>query len=174
MLACGLRRQLRKLPELVPPPPAPVTLLILSELLDPENLGASLRAAAAFGVDAVVVGPHCPDPFSRRVIRVSMGAVWKVPLTLSDNLSPDVDWLQQQAGVDVVATVLDPQADPLARASRSRRMAILLGSEGCGLPVELIGRCHRRVTIPMQLATDSLNVSMAAGIFLYHFTQAEA
>jgi tRNA G18 (ribose-2'-O)-methylase SpoU len=171
VLACGLRRPYPPLGAVVPPPSEPATLVLLSQVQDPENVGAILRAGAAFGVDGVVFGPHCADPFSRRVLRVSMGAVWKLPLATSDDLARDVRWLQQQAEIEVAATVLDAQAEPLAGARRHRRMALLFGSEGHGLDPSLIGQCRRRLTIPMRPGTDSLNAAMAAGIFLYYVTQ---
>jgi tRNA G18 (ribose-2'-O)-methylase SpoU len=169
MLACGLRQPYLSVRQIVPPLPEPVTLVLLAQIQDPENVGATLRACAAFGIGGVVLGPHCADPLSRRVVRVSMGAVWKLNLAVSDDLAGDVAWLQNEAAVEVAATVLDPLAEPLARARRGRRIALLFGSEGHGLDTKLINRCARRLTIPMQLSTDSLNVSMAAGIFLYHF-----
>jgi tRNA G18 (ribose-2'-O)-methylase SpoU len=171
VLACGLRKPPAGVRAVVPTRPTPATLVVLSGLMDQENVGAILRAAAAFGVDAVVLGPQCADPFSRRVVRVSMGAVLKLNLATSDDLAGDVDWLQDAAGIEVVASVLDSAADPLEAARRSYRMALLLGNEGHGLEPDLIRRCRRRVTIPMEMGTDSLNVSMAAGIFLYHFTR---
>lgn len=171
LLACGLRKPPAAVCDVVPDRAVPATLVVLSGLMDPENMGAILRAAAAFGVDAVVVGPQCADPFSRRVVRVSMGAVFKLTLATSDDLTVAVTWLQEQAAIDVVATVLDPEAEPLDKARPSDRMALLLGNEGHGLDADLIQQCRRRVTIPMKMGTDSLNVSMAAGVFLYHFTR---
>jgi tRNA G18 (ribose-2'-O)-methylase SpoU len=170
VLACGRREPYPALADLVPPAPQPTMLVVLSGVQDRENVGAILRASAAFGVDAVMLGPHCADPFSRRVARVSMGAVWKMPLTESPDLARDIDWLEQQAGVAVIATLLDDAAEPLAAARHERRVALLFGGEAFGLDADLIGRCRHRVTIPMQLDTDSLNVAMAASIFLYHFT----
>jgi tRNA G18 (ribose-2'-O)-methylase SpoU len=171
VLACGLRRPYPTLADVVPSMPRAATLVLMSQVQDPENVGAILRASAAFGIDAVVLGPHCADPFSRRVLRVSMGAVWKLPMTQSADVQRDITWLQDSAGIEVAATVLDADADPLVGATRSRRTALLFGSEGHGLDPTLIGACRRRITIPMQLGTDSLNAAMAAGIFLHYFTQ---
>ena len=66
-------------------------------------------------------------------------------------------------------TVIDEDAIPLHRAERPQKPALLLGSEGLGLPQELIDLCDQKVTIPMQHNTDSLNVAVAAGVFLHHF-----
>jgi tRNA G18 (ribose-2'-O)-methylase SpoU len=171
LLACGLRRPYPPLSEIVPPMNRAATLVLMSQIQDPENVGAIVRASAAFGIDAVLLGPHCADPFSRRVLRVSMGAVWKVPMALSADLREDIMWLQESSGVEAVATVLDASAEPLLGASRGKRTALLFGSEGYGLDPALADCCRRRVTIPMQRGTDSLNAAMAAGIFLHHFTQ---
>ena len=73
--------------------------------------------------------------------------------------------------IELIATVLDPSSQPLAEARGSDRMALLFGGEAQGLSAEILRACDRRVTIPMKLGTDSLNVAVAAGIFLYHFTR---
>ena len=150
--------------------PANCTVLVCPHTRSAENLGALLRIGAAFGVAGVVLGPQCTDPFWRRTIRVSMGAVFKLPLLQSDDLRRDLDTLAQAHGFERVAAVTDADAQPLAAASRGPRLALLLGSEDQGLG-EWVHCSDRRVTIPMSLGTDSLNVAVAAAVFLYHFTQ---
>ncbi len=87
----------------------------------------------------------------------------------SANLPTDLDRLQA-LGVELLATVLAPDAEPLKACTRPRRFALLLGSEGHGLPAEIIAQCDRRITIPMHPGVDSLNVAVAAGIILHHFS----
>jgi tRNA G18 (ribose-2'-O)-methylase SpoU len=71
----------------------------------------------------------------------------------------------------LVATVLDAAAEPLATARRrSQRIGLVFGNEAQGLSPQVLAECDRRVTIPMRLGTDSLNVAVAAAVFLYHFT----
>ena len=83
----------------------------------------------------------------------------------------DLKRLRDEWGVELAATVLDDAAEPLSHAGRAGRFGLLFGNEAQGLDGEHVAVCQRRVTIPMKLGTDSLNVAVAAGIFLYHFTQ---
>lgn len=149
----------------------PVTLLVVPQIKDQTNLGSLMRIAAAFGVTALVLGPECCDPFYRRSVRVSMGAVFHLPIHRSADLLADLDLLHDRFGVDRIATVLDTDAEPLHAARRGPRLAVLLGHEVDGLPPDVVARCDRRVTIPVHMGTDSLNVSIAAAVFCYHFTK---
>lgn len=150
---------------------SPLTLTVCPNCDNPENLGAIIRISRGFGVDAVILGKGCCDPFSRRVLRVSMGAAFRVPIVESRDLAADLARLQNEWRVELAATVLDPHAEPLHTARRGDRLAILFGNEHAGLSEEWIARCDRRLTIPMTGEADSLNVSVAAGIFLHHFTR---
>jgi len=142
------------------------TLVVLEDLTDVDNLGAIARHAAAFGADALLLSPRCADPFYRKAIRVSLGAVLTLPIVRLVNWPEDLRRLRAD-GVSLVAAVLDPDATPLARFERSPRTAILLGAEGPGLSAEARALCDHRVTIPMSPGADSLNVGTAAAIFLY-------
>jgi tRNA G18 (ribose-2'-O)-methylase SpoU len=155
---------------------ADVTLVILPEIANTDNLGSLIRISAAFGVSAVILGERCCDPFYRQSVRVSMGSIFQVPIRRSTDLSSDLRTLRQRHGMQLIATVLDGDAQDLARAQRTTpRIGLLFGNEAQGLGPSDIAACDRRVTIPMRLGTDSLNVSVAAGIVLYHFThRAEA
>jgi tRNA G18 (ribose-2'-O)-methylase SpoU len=168
ILACGRRRPNPTLAELAPPGPR-LTLVICPEIQDPENLGSILRLSSAFGVDGVLVGRGSADPFSRRVLRVSMGASLRVPIREPTDLVDDLNQLRDPLSVQLAATVLDSTAEPLCSAVRPDRFALLFGSEGHGLDSALVALCDRRITIPMHAGTDSLNVAIAAGIFLHHF-----
>ena len=150
---------------------APVTLVVCPEISNTENLGSLIRIAAGFGATAVVLGQHCCDAFYRQSVRVSMGTVFRLPIVQSKNLLTDLTEMKQRWGVETIATVCQHDAEPLARAPRSKRIAILFGNEAQGLGADYIAACDRRVTVPMQLGTDSLNVSVAAGVVMYHFTQ---
>ncbi len=126
-----------------------------------------MRNAAAFGVDAVLVGPHAADPFSRRVLRVSMGAAFRMPIVESADLEVDLRHLGRRWNVELWATVLRPAAKPLGDAARPRRLGLVFGSEGHGLDDRWIACCDAQFTIPMAAGTDSLNVAVASGIFLH-------
>ena len=99
-----------------------------------------------------------------------MGTIFQLPLIPSQDLLRDMRRLRDEWKFDLVATVLDADAQPLAEARRADRVALLFGGEAQGLSREIVETCDWRVTIQMRLGTDSLNVSIAAGIFLYHFT----
>ena len=171
VLACGKRRANPALKDVLAAAEQRATVVVCPDVQDPENLGAILRIAAAFGVDLLMLGSRAADPLSRRVLRVSMGAALAVPLIRSDDLPANLGRLRSDFGFELAATVLDADAEPLNRAARPERIALLFGSEGHGLDRSLVERCDRRLTIAMQRGTDSLNVAVAAGMFLYHFTR---
>lgn len=168
VMACGVRPLLPTLVEQAERWPADVTLVVLPETTSPANLGSLLRACCAFGATGVLLGPNCCDPFYRQAIRVSMGAAFTIPLLGSDDLAGDLRWLGEH-GIQRIATVLDERAEPLPAARRPQRIALLFGNEAQGLRPDILKLCDRRVTIPMQLGADSLNVASAAAVVLYHF-----
>ena len=174
VLGCGHRPTERSLEQCVPPPPGPAAIVVCADVQDPENLGGMLRSSAALGADAVILGPRCADPFSRRVLRVSMGTAFKVPIREATDLLSDLRALRDSLQVEVLATVLHEDAVPLARVRAPARVALVFGSEGYGLPPECLELCQQQITIPMHRQTDSLNVSVAAGIFIHHFASRRA
>ena len=147
----------------------PVTLLVAPKVKEPANLGALVRTAAAFGVTGLIIGPECCDPFYRRAVRVSMGAVFRLPIVRSGDIIADLQHLHDVFHVQRIATVLDESAEPLHTADRPTRIALLMGHEVTGVTDAEVAACDRRVTIPVHLGTDSLNVSVAAAVFCYHF-----
>jgi tRNA G18 (ribose-2'-O)-methylase SpoU len=171
VLASGRRRPWPHLADLVRATGREATVVICPALHNPENLGTIVRIGDVFGVDAVVVGAQgCPDPLSRRVLRVSMGTALRLPVIDSADLVGDVERLRSEWGFQLAATVVDPDAEPLDAVRRPDRLALFLGSEGEGLGPEWVARCDRRITIPMRPGAESLNVAVAAGIVLYHLT----
>jgi tRNA G18 (ribose-2'-O)-methylase SpoU len=171
MLACGRRRSAAPLAAVLPPGSEPSTILVCIDVHDPTNLGGILRNAAAFGADAVIVHHRCADVFSRRVLRVSMGAAFQLPLVECQDLQSLFNALRSEHGYHLLAMVLDAQAEPLESARRSSRQALVIGNEGHGLEPFWVAQCDRRVTLPMSPRTDSLNAAVASGVFLYHFTR---
>ena len=145
------------------------TLVIAHELNNTENLGAILRIAAGFGAAGVILGPRTADVFYRQSIRVSMGNVFALRLAKSDDLIRDLGLLAS-AGFETIATVTDSDATPLPRLAVGPRRAVVLGGEAHGLPADVAAACTHRATIPMHLGTDSLNVAIAAAVFLYHLS----
>lgn len=133
-----------------------------------DNMGGVFRNAAAFGAAAVLLDARCCDPFYRKAIRVSVGAVLRTPMAVGLDALAMIAGLRA-AGFEPMA--LSPSAsEPLERAPRGGRVALILGPEGPGLSPAVIERC-RPIGIPMSGGFDSLNVSVASGIALHHFTR---
>ncbi len=169
ILGCGIRPAASDWSARVPPPANAAVAVLCSAVRDAENLGVILRNCAAFGVDFVLIGDQSIDPFTRRVLRVSMATALKLNICLSADLNVDLRRLRHDFGFHCAATVLDPNATPLAVARRPRRLALVFGNELTGVAADTRLQCESQVTIPMSLETDSLNVAVASGIFLYHF-----
>ncbi len=174
IMACGRRKPAMSLDDVIPKDKPDLLLVVCGQIANVENIGTLFRLAAGFGADAMILGELCHDPFWRQSIRVSMGTIFKMPLVTSRNLVGDLERLRQEWGVEVAATVLDAAAEPIATAGRAKKFALAFGNEAHGLTEAEVAACDRKVTIPMSLGTDSLNVGIAAGIFLYHFTQVRA
>jgi len=157
----------------VPPPPPESALrdarrlLVLPRLYDSENLGLLLRSAAALGLDGVLAGPG-PGQWTRRTVRVSMGAVWRIPVWRSeDPWRLLADWKAAEPGAEVVAAALAPTAED-ARAWQPRsRCALVMGPEDTGLDAAHLAQCDRIVAIPMASGMDSLNVAAAGAILMF-------
>ncbi len=171
VMAAGRRRPSPRLDEVLPPTAAQLTVVVCPNCDNPENLGAIVRISRGFGADLILLGTGCCDPFSRRVLRVSMGTAFRQPIIESPDLAGDLKRLKSEWNFRLAASVLDPTAAPLTEARRSPRFGLLLGNEATGLGSEWIVACDQTVTIPMSGDADSLNVAVAAGIFLHHFTR---
>jgi tRNA G18 (ribose-2'-O)-methylase SpoU len=169
VMAVGKRPRSPRMDEVILPT-GTATVVVCPETNNTDNLGGIIRASAAFGATAVLLGERCADPYYRQSIRVSMGAVFSLPIVRSEHLAVDLKWLREQR-FELLATVTDTGAEALSTVRRAERVGIVLGNEAQGLGMEWIEQCDRRVTIPMHLGTDSLNVHAAAAVFLYHFMQ---
>lgn len=171
VLGCGRRPESVSLSRFLEQHPGRLTMVVCADVQGPDNLGVMLRTCSALGVDGVIVGPKAGDPFSRRVVRVSMGLALQLPIIDSRDVARDLVEMRDRWGVELAAAVVDEAAERLDRAERADRFALLFGNEGHGLDDEIVAACDRRITIPMPPGVDSLNVSVAAGIFIYHFTR---
>jgi tRNA G18 (ribose-2'-O)-methylase SpoU len=133
-----------------------------------DNMGGLFRNAAAFGVEAVLLDPSCCDPLYRKAIRVSVGAALKTPFA---RLADDEDALALLEAHAFAPLALAPHgATRLSALEPALRAAILLGSEGAGLPPDILGRA-RTVSIPMAAGWDALNVAAASAIALHCLTE---
>lgn len=174
MLACGRRKPNSNLTEVLSSRGLHHVIVACVGIQNPDNVGTILRLAAGFGATAVLLGDGCADPFSRRALRVSMGHALSMPIIDSRDaeLVAELRRLQADLDFELVATVVSDDAETLKGASVSSRTVLLFGNEDAGLSEEWIEMSDRRVTIPMHNNTDSLNVGVAAGIFLHHFSNA--
>ena len=143
-------------------------IAVLEDVMNPTNIGAIIRSAAALHMDALVLTSACSDPFYRRAIRVSMGNVFQIPWTYFPKGS---DWTRQlhQLGYKTVAMALKEDSldiyDP--RLQQEDKLAVVLGTEGDGLAAETIAHCDYTVRIPMSHGVDSLNVAAASAVAFY-------
>ena len=136
-------------------------VVVIDGVVDTTNIGAIFRSAAALGIDAVVLTPTSCDPLNRRAIRVSMGTVFLVPWTWVD----DAESLRA-LGFKTVAMALTDRSVAIAapQLCAEPRLAIIMGTEGDGLPDSTIQRADYTARIPMAHGVDSLNVAAAAAV----------
>ena len=148
---------------------------VLEDFTNHTNTGAVFRAAAALGIDAVLLSPRCADPLYRRSVKVSMGTVFTVPWA---RVAPWPDALAgvRSAGFVLLALTPDPAALALAAVpvDALERCALLLGAEGPGLSPAALAAADITVRIPMSRGVDSLNVAAAAAVAFYAVAHARA
>ena len=136
-------------------------IAVMDSVVNSENTGAIFRAAAALGIDALLLTRTCCDPLNRRACRVSMGTVFQIPWTYLDNYNQ----LKEQ-GFKTVALALTDRSvsidDPCLK--EPNRLAIIMGTEGDGLSDSVLRQCDHVAKIPMQRGVDSLNVAAAASV----------
>jgi tRNA G18 (ribose-2'-O)-methylase SpoU len=148
-------------------------LVALERVGNADNVGATFRAAAAFGAGGVLLGQSCADPLYRKAIRTSMGAALQVPFASDVTLLDALAGLRRD-GWAVVGLMPAASASPardIFAGVRDARVAIVLGHEGDGLTAAATEACTHLARIPMRSDVDSLNVAMAAGIALYEWRQ---
>ena len=145
-------------------------IVLLENVMNPTNVGAIFRSAAALGMDAILLTPGCSDPLYRRSARVSMGTVFQIPWTfLGETMQdwPDEGMKRlQKIGFRTAAMALSDRSiaidDP--RLLQEEKLAVVLGSEGDGLTEDTIAKCDYTVKIPMAHGVDSLNVAAASAV----------
>lgn len=142
-------------------------LIVLEQVNNPDNIGGIFRSGAALGAEAIVLGPSCADPLYRKSVRTSMGATLEVPYLSAADWPAALD-LMRTHGWEVVALTTDSDARRLSCYEPGSRVALLAGAEGTGLTGQALARASTRITIPMTGRVDSLNVTTAVSIALYH------
>lgn len=165
-MLCAMRR--RKLPKMEELCRSARRITILENVVNPTNVGAIFRSAAALGVEAVLLTAGCSDPLYRRAARVSMGTVFQVPWTFLG----EEDWadrtMEQLRGMGYRTAAMALKEDSLPPDARelheAEKLAIILGTEGEGLAADTIADCDYTVCIPMAHGVDSLNVAAASAV----------
>ena len=157
---CAMRR--RVLPSVEQVCAGAKRVVVIDGVTDTTNIGAIFRSAAALGIDAVLLTPTSCDPLNRRAVRVSMGSVFLVPWTW---LEAPVNSLNS-LGFKTVAMALTDNSIPLdsPQLATEPRLALVMGTEGDGLPKETIEQTDYVVRIPMSHSVDSLNVAAASAV----------
>lgn len=165
-MLCAMRR--RTLPKMEELCQDARRIAILENVVNPTNVGAIFRSAAALGIDAVLLTAGCSDPLYRRAARVSMGTVFQVPWTFLGT----EDWadriMEQLHGMGYRTAAMALKEDSLSPDARvlheTEKLAIILGTEGEGLAADTIADCDYTVCIPMARGVDSLNVAAASAV----------
>ena len=163
-MLCAMKR--KKLPSVSEICENKSRVVILDRVMNPTNVGAIMRSAAALGMDAVLLTPGCSDPLYRRSARVSMGTVFQIEWTFleSESLSKIKDLGFKTVAMALKDNTLDIN-DP--RLASEKRLAIIMGTEGDGLSDKTIADCDYTVKIPMYHGVDSLNVAAASAVAFY-------
>lgn len=141
------------------------TVAVLEDIVNPTNVGAIFRSAAALGVDAILLTKGCTDPFYRRSARVSMGTVFQVPWTYFPE-NPAFTEVLHDKGYEIISMALDERAisvtDPVLKNGKKR--AIVFGAEGNGISEDTLSKSDHIAIIPMHNGVDSLNVAASSAI----------
>ncbi len=139
-------------------------IIALDNVQDPNNLGTILRSAEAFGIDCVVMSRDCCDVYSPKVVRGSMGAVFRLPFIICGSIE---EFLADNPELNSYAAVLDSDAVLLGNTDFITPCVAVIGNEGNGLKQNTIDACDYKITIPMGGNAESLNASVAASIIIW-------
>ena len=167
-LLCAMRR--KPLPTLEAVCAGARRIAVMERVMNPTNVGAIFRSAAALGMDAVLLTPGCSDPLYRRAARVSMGTVFQIPWTFLDekisSWPEEGQKILRQLGFRTAAMALKQDSVSVDHPAlmAEERLAIVLGTEGDGLSEKTIADCDYTVMIPMAHGVDSLNGAAASAV----------
>lgn len=163
MLCCMRRRELPAVEEICK---NATRIAVLENVMNPTNIGAIFRSAAALGMDAVLLTSGCSDPLYRRASRVSMGTVFQIPWTYLKGDS--TQWMEQLKALGFKTAAMALKDDTVninnTQLMAEEKLAVILGTEGDGLADSTIDGCDYTVKIPMTHGVDSLNVAAASAV----------
>ncbi len=143
--------------------------IMLENTADPSNLGAIARTAEALGISGLIMSSVSTDPFSPKAQRSGMGALLRLPIFVSRNITDDLNLLKSK-GFLLYASVVSGDAKSLSSVSFCKDSIVLIGNEANGLTDETIKQCDEKVTIKMLGRAESLNAAAAAAIFMWQMT----
>lgn len=144
-------------------------ITVLFDVVNPTNVGAIIRSAAALGMDGALLTKGSVNPLTRRSARVSMGTVFQIPWTIANREeSTGIHLIERLHAMGYATVAMALTADAVGirdeRIKKEERLAVIMGTEGDGLPEEVIRACMYRVMIPMYHGVDSLNVAAASAV----------
>ena len=140
-------------------------VLLLDGVQDPGNIGTIIRTADAAGIEAVICGDGCVDVYNSKALRSTQGSIFHLPV-IKANLLDYISSLQSE-GVPVYGTSLQNAVD-YREVQPQEKFALVVGNEGNGVSAEVLERCSRNLYIPIHGGAESLNVTVATGILVYH------
>lgn len=164
-----VRRKEYRMEEVMGEEPGRAHILVLDNLQDPGNLGTIFRTAEAAGATGIILSSDCVDIYNPKVIRSTMGAVFRMPFLYVDDLPGTVGELKQ-AGITVYAAHLEGM-NPYDREDYRSRCAFLIGNEGNGLREDVAACADCRVRIPMAGKAESLNAAVAAAVLMFEVSR---
>jgi TrmH family RNA methyltransferase len=144
------------------------SILILESVRDPQNVGAIVRVASAFGVDRVLMSSDCADVYNSKTIRASMGTVFGASIHKSSDI-PCLIRNLRSSGIRVFAAALDRDSQKLGEFKIERGDCVVIGNEGHGMSADAIAECNGTVFIPMADGVESLNAATAAAVLVWEF-----
>ena len=142
--------------------------LALDNVQDPNNLGAILRTAEAFGVSGVILSDDCCDVYNPKVVRGSMGAVFRLSFMSVNRLSC---FFEDNPNLNTYAAVVGMEADSVTQTDFSEPCAVVIGNEGNGIRPQTLSACRHKITIPMAGRAESLNASVAAAVLIWEMVK---
>ena len=145
----------------------PCLILILDGITDTKNFGAIIRSSECFGVDYIIISKTGSSPINGETIKSSAGAIFNTPICKVDHIKDAIFFLKE-FGVEIIGSD-DKASKNLYKYNFKSKTAIILGSEGSGINKSILNICDEKINIPLHGKLSSLNVSVAAGIFLSEF-----
>jgi TrmH family RNA methyltransferase len=145
--------------------------LAIEQLQDPGNMGTIIRTADAFGLDGIILSVGCVDVYSPKVLRSTMGSIFRIPIIVVDDLTATLRGLSQKNMITLAAVVGGTDAIPLDEIKVCSGVVVVIGNEANGLSDEVINACTEKITIPMSGNAESLNAAVTAGIIIWKISK---